>query len=256
MCIIKKGIDVYTNRVIVELEDNSLNAQKRFKEYVIDSKVITYKMGEKNSVTATYKAGEKTTYRYTEKNGDLTNEKYIHCSIGFRAKRNGKVGYVTAGHCAKPDGGSFTIGTVGKAIYTETMDAALVIANSGVSISNDLKYYGTGFGDPKTLKFSSTSTYVVGGLIAKVGQTTQYRTGKITAVSFTATTTDGQKHTNMMKSDAYNDQGDSGGPILSLDKLTSGTLIGITSIGKNGGGDLTGFYRVQDALNQLGATAY
>ena len=84
--LIANYVDINKNSVIIELEDTSTEVIERFKKDVIDSSHISFIKEEEKITTADLNPGQ-------------SLESLIQCSVGFRAKRNNKVGYVTAGHC-------------------------------------------------------------------------------------------------------------------------------------------------------------
>lgn len=248
-------IDVITNRVVVELENNSMDEQNEFKEKVIDSDLITFVKGTETTSTASYNAGAEFTAVHTKTEGNTQISTYKTCSIGYRARLNGVSGFVTAGHCFGKTGNSASIGTASKVIYNQTMDAAFVTTNSGTSITNNLNIanYLT-----QRLNTTGAGYLTVGTTVGKVGAISGYQGGMIQALNYSTTTDDGMYHSNLLKASNYNIEGDSGGPVFKVGTTTSpvGTVVGVTSIGYKGGGNLTAFYNADSIASSLGITRY
>ena len=212
-------VDVYQNLVIVELKENSDIMQEMFKREVIDSDLIKFVEKEENINTATtLKAGQGIP-------SDITNN---FCSVGYRAKVNGKEGYITAGHCVKELNSVIYTGKVTKYQYSGKVDAAFIEVNSSFSLSNSLKYYLSPVFSVRTVTTSQKIT--VGMKVAKSGVTTQYTSGKVVSNNY-STNAGGVYLTNLVMTDVKADSGDSGGPVY-IPGNDGGTILGIIS-GRN-----------------------
>lgn len=251
-------IDEFSNRVTVELKDISVEKQNEFKKEVVDSEVIDFKEGERVSTTATYKTGSQISTTYTIKKGNTTTMSGGNCSIGFKAKRNGTLGYVTAGHCFgfmdyTVSSATSSYGTYQTRVYNSSMDAAFVALSSGNSVSNDLAT--TGY----QASFINTtgSTYFVSGTpVGKVGYVTKYTHGSVTSLDYSVTDDEGYYHTGLVKTNQPIQKGDSGGPVFVISSLSlknGAQLIGIGTLGNN---SLTGFYKYDSVVSSLGLTKY
>lgn len=212
--VVANYIDVKNNIVIVELKDNSIKEQELFKENIIDSKVIKFvKNNTTETLTTTYNAG-----------GNFGG----FCSIGYRAKMNGYDGFVTAGHCVYEGQKISGYGETIKSVESGSIDAAFVKLYSGNSVTNNIQwgYY------PSTAVNSTTpgypNLYTVGRIIAKSGMKTQATVGTIQNVNYTSNT-GGHQLTNIVKTSAQCNNGDSGGLVYVPGTTAShnGTVIGV-----------------------------
>lgn len=212
-------IDVYQNLVIVELKDNSEEMQEIFKKEVINSDLIKFIEKEENINTATtLKAGQGIP-------SDITNN---FCSVGYRAKINGKEGYITAGHCVKELNSVIYTGKAIRYQFSGNVDAAFIEVNSSFSLLNSLKYYLAPVFSVHTV--TSSQKITVGMKVAKSGVTTQYTSGKVVSNNY-STNAGGVYLTNMVMTDVKADSGDSGGPVY-IPGNNGGTILGIVS-GRN-----------------------
>lgn len=150
------------------VNDDSIN---EFKRNVIDSDII-YFTSSSNTVeysTTTYAPGQMILP--------------LGCSIGFRAKLNSAIGFVTAGHCVSGVGQSVaTFDTVKKYQYKNNIDASWIDLDAQYIMGKYLKYipsikYG--------LEINNTpvTNIVVGGLYGKSGASSEYTYGKITSLN-------------------------------------------------------------------------
>jgi len=247
-------VDIYKNKVIVELENNTIEEQEWIKKNIIDSTLIEFKKGEKHIATITYNAG-----------AGIDES----CSIGYRAKLNGVEGFITAGHCFLHTNGYSMYGTKVDPIYVKgKVDAAFVKNAAGVSITNNLQkpYFPTTSLNTKSSAGFHTSA--LGVIVVKLGYVTGITTGKIINlnVSYDSYEPDGTKIgylTNQVETNALCNNGDSGGVVFSpgnnLDK--TGTVLGIvqskaaTSFKDNEPRNM--YYSRADLIQtQLGITRY
>ena len=122
-------IDVFSNKIVVELKDNNIEQQQLFKAIVINSPLIVF-VSKKENVDTLQTGGGITTKGVPD-----------NCSMGFRAKIGSMYGYITAGHCYNNVGASSTGGTVAYRHYGGTVDAAFVNRTDyTIILYNTLKY--------------------------------------------------------------------------------------------------------------------
>ncbi len=228
-------IDVFNNRLVVELEDISSGVIEKFKEEIIDSPIIVFKKGELDILTDAFNPGG-----YSEfSNAGPT--------MGYRAKRNGEEGYVTAGHSfyyqQKDDNinsGILRVKLVGE---NTPIDAAFIEIRKSASVSNTLAKKVNNISTLTTK--TETGFFTAGQAIGKVGVTTGAVTGTIKSNSWsgyltTKTSAGDVKYlfSGLVSLNAKNAVGDSGGPVFKIDSLsvnqTSANIIGIISGGVNG----------------------
>ncbi len=265
-------VDVINNKVVVELKNISLESQQYFKDYVIDSDFIEFKIGNEVSPASTYKAGSGIDITYTMRrnnpNGGYTQNNVTgYCSIGARTKLNGVIGYITAGHCfgnmdydiiqSTVNNGEFV-----KRKYNQTMDAAFVKLGSGHSLSNNLAYTGWQASSINTTTgFVGQNQLVVGATVGKVGKATGYGYGSVVSMNYSYTeknkiNNENYYHSGYVRANIGIAEGDSGGPVFLLNNsiISSGApLVGIISSGNN---TITLFYKYDDIVSQLGLTKY
>lgn len=222
-------IDVINNTVGVDLTDDSQIQQENFKKTIFDSKMqvnseinfdlktifdsklVTVSQSDRLYTMANLNAGGK----YLR----VSSQSWNYCSMGFRTRYNGKNGYVTAGHCAAGYS-SFPSGTIRLKQFTnnQNYDYAFVETNSSYIPVNTLAASGVS-GMTKLAVITYCPTIVTNMAIGKVGATTNYTAGKVTAINVTAAylNADGQTYTyikGMMKSTVHSQPGDSGAIVL------------------------------------------
>lgn len=151
---------------------------------------------------------------------NTTNSTYgsIACSVVWNnSTSNKKYGFMTAGHLGSEgdsvsyDGAS--MGTITKKQQSGSVDAALIqrgqnsnVFNYGNEVSDGKVFSTNGGTYPKNTviyAYGATTTYINGGTIS----------GKITDTSFSGTFSN-IYFTGLIKTDAVNQGGDSGGPVL------------------------------------------
>ena len=242
--LIGNYVDVYTNKVIVEIDKNTKETQNQFKELVIDSDLITFVEKEGRNEDA-LNAGS----------GIKTKGVDNNCSMGFRAKINGNVGYITAGHCYDGTGESSTGGTVTHRQYSGSVDAAFVKKTNILTfLYNTLTYQGGGITQLNTIglcPFLSSGTAV-----ARSGVSSQYRAGTVTNNNYSGywgTT----YFTNLVATNVYVLGGDSGGPVFFPTNTDGGaTLIGVVK-GKITTNDYSMFFtKEENVASAFGYSRY
>lgn len=189
-------------------------------------------------------------------------ESTIQCSVGFRAKRNNKPGYVTAGHCltGHPVDTGINTGTVRVNKVTETLDAAFVETYASYTPTNTLQYTLAG---TTTLNVKNINPfYSTGTPVGKSGQKTGAKLGKITNLNWSETICNDENctssiyHSGMIETDIYNARGDSGAPVVLYSySIKSGDLLGISFAGYDKG-NKTYVNKLSTIISGLGVTRY
>ena len=185
------GINQMENHVVVYLKDLSQDKISSFKREVSNSPMIIFK--QMDEVDALNTVQPDSISFYTRATNALTN---IHMgsgytctktlqasgSVGFRAKLNGKKGFVTAAHVLPATNlnvifNSTTCGTVKKVVKGPSVDAAFVEINES-------RFYPTNVTQwTKTTLFSSIIPYssLTGKTVTAEGNATRKAiTGKVT----------------------------------------------------------------------------
>lgn len=267
-------IDDKLNRVIVELTDTSSSAKQAFRENVSNSDAIIF-----------VKASTKTEFPVTPFNNSNCEEiEYIpscaietraashpflagapfgNVSIGYRAKKDNKIGLVTCGH-SKSLGMTFKvdgkeIGKITAWMYQGTVDASFIeITNPDYEGSNQLyKYSGsTASGEISP----EIKEYGVGFTVNKIGKTTQRTWGEIYTTTGHIKKADETIEFYPMTGARYNaDNGDSGGIVYSYVSSTDTRYtVGIHKAStKDEEGNQCSFYvRANDIKDKLGVSRY
>ncbi|MFF3402894.1 alpha-lytic protease prodomain-containing protein [Streptomyces sp. NPDC002659] len=183
--------------------------------------------------------------------GDAIFGEKGRCSLGFNVTKDGKPGFLTAGHCTMA-GNEWATEQGGKPVakITESSwdgdDYALAMYNdpkAKAPSSVDL-----GNGDEQTI--SGAADAVVGMSVKRMGSTTGLHDGKVTGLDMTVNYQGGYTVSGLIETDVCSERGDSGGAMFSDDKA-----VGLTS---GGGGDCqsggsTFFQPVTEALKAVGA---
>ena len=243
--ISRNYIDVYANKVIVELSNNTSLEQQKFKDKVSDSELIVFRHGER-SINA-LNSGQGMYY-----DGDLL------CTLGFRAKRNGKSGFVTAGHCVQmfSEGSQYySYGKIAKNAYKFGTPAdAAFIENS--SVTNNLQYpISTRYPAITSLKtMIYPQNLVAGTLVGMNGAVSHGKTGKITQANVTHYVTDTYtlqpvQIKNQVMTDIKGSPGDSGGVVFTID--LNPRVVGVVQAMK-GGTDEMSFSTYSNISSELG----
>lgn len=232
------------NRVVVKLDDFSDESIQEFRENVCDSDAIVFEQG--------YGPVD------TEVNVNAGSEISFsggRASLGYRVKRNGVVGFVTAGHAADSVGKVIRYNGTAFASCRATRqggsaDAAFcAITNSNYSPTNTL------FGTSNVLS-TTISRPGVGTIINKIGMATGHTSGRVQSTNATATFTSGATITNLTTADYRSAPGDSGCVVYSYIGSTNARLtLGIhTGASRNG---VTRYYTKADEVNAaLGTYRY
>jgi len=195
------------------------------------------------------------------------------CSLGFNATRNGVRGFVTASHCTKVQGGTENTAyfqplqsTRPTQIATETVDPVYRSTLSGCPVKRTCRRSDAAFAKyingttstlgsiAKTATTSSSdltiaghwaitsnaasSSFTVGQTMNKVGRTTGWSRGKVTATCATVNVSSSpvtQICQTIVRANVRG--GDSGSPVFSV---TSGSTVRLTGVLWGGGTDETG----------------
>lgn len=214
------------NRIEVQLDDCSENKIQEFKDNVYSSEAITFVKAEKPmELYASLCAGDRIS-------SYASGTSYYTGSIGYRAKRNGKIGIVTAGHVIDANDSLYTgVGAtvIGKCLTSYNSngnydDAFCEITNSSYSPSNTIS------GTSNALS-TTISEPGVGTTVNKVGASSGHTSGKITSINATVSYSNGKTLTNMTQVSLFSEGGDSGGIFYSYvsssnTRYTLGILTG------------------------------
>ena len=234
-----------TNEIVVALEDMSPNRIMQFRKQVVDSPMITFQQAEPAYLTTNIHPGAEVV-RTISPSGNGS-------SVGYRAKRNGVNGYVTAAHAVSLNDsmllkGGRIHGKVTAWRYSGSVDAAFVRTDSGFTPTNSLRL------SSGTNTLSTTlSQPGVGTVINKLGRTTGHSSGKIVSTN-TSYTYNGRTITNLTSANLNVNNGDSGGIVYSfISSSNTRHTLGILHA-KNGA---RAFYVKANQINSaLGLTRY
>lgn len=228
-------IDVMNNSITVEVEEDSNLTKEKIIGEVYASQDKDKKETKKNILKLSFTTKAETFENM--KPGQKAKMGSNLCSMGFRTKLNGKVGFMTAGHCVSGISNlDIKYGTKRMVQFAnnEKNDYAFIETSSGYIPLNDIA-------DPKTnytylaVLTNSCPVITVNMAIAKDGYTTKYTTGKITGLNQTINYTSGITIKGLVKSTCKADHGDSGGIVFIPRKDSSGGSlpIGIISGGNS-----------------------
>lgn len=183
-------------------------------------------------------------------------------SIGYRVKRNGQEGFITAGHVASAgtyityeNGFGSTIGKCEVSVYSGSVDAAFVKAtNASYALTNTIN--GT-----NNVLSTTISEPGEGTMINKCGARTGLTSGKI--ISINATYSIGNSiFTNLVSAEYNSDGGDSGCVVYSYVsstgvRYTLGIHKGRNNAIVNGQEKILSFYIKANLINSaLGTSRY
>lgn len=220
--LIAKNFNCYAlmdaeNRMVVELDECNDEQIAAFKKQVVDSPAIEFKQASnKLKVEINVNPGSQISV-YNGSSG----------SMGYRARKNGQNGLVTAAHLAWQDCyiyfNGVNIATCTTRQNSGSVDAAFCkITNSNYIPSNIIN------GTSNTLS-TTISEPGVGTVINKVGASTGHTSGTIISTNATATTDMGVTLTNLTSANYSSAAGDSGCIVYSVvgsSRYTLGTHVG------------------------------
>ena len=231
------------NRIVVSLFDASPEKIEEFQNTVSNSPALIFE--EDSSIitsTSSVKPGD-----------ELQNSnRGTYASMGYRAKLDGKAGFVTSAHFAYLNNNisidGTTIANVTERNYSGSADAAFCeITNSNYTPSNTIS--GTSNTLSTTISEPGVSTH-----INMVGCTSGHLDGYVTSSDATARGSGGVVFTNLTEADFLSSPGDSGGIVYSYIGSTETRLtIGIIN-GSNS--EHTYISKANEINNALGTTRY
>lgn len=226
------------NKIIVELEELTDENIAKFKDKVCDSESITFEQATDDGVEEVdINAGSEITSSSSS------------ASVGYRAKRNGVAGIVTASHFVKSGdivtANGSTIGSCDASVYSGAVDAAFVKVTNGTP-TNTINGMGT------TLS-TTISEPGVGTVINKRGMKTESTSGKIVSTN-ASWTINGVTFTNLTSATYNSDSGDSGGIVYSYVSSTGTRLtLGIHKGRKDGNAH---YVKANEINRSLGTSRY
>lgn len=235
------------NSIEVLLDDYSDDQIELFKKEVCDSEAILFDKGGEAVDTAT-----------NVNAGDKCSSQRGWASVGYRVKKDGKVGIVTAAHFAQSnDNLAYNGSDFSKCVYrvnSGSVDAAFCeITDSNYAPTNTLS------GTNNTLS-TTISEPGVGTVINKIGAKTNQTSGKVTSTNSTITFS-GVTFTNLTQADYKADYGDSGCPVYSYisssnTRLTLGLHKGISTTNGVPDGKYSYFVKARLINSSLGTSRY
>lgn len=242
--ITKYGIYDDKNQVIVTMDNLSEDLIATFKNKIDSRDAISFAQEEAAEKLISVKAGQGIGVANV---GDF--------SMGYWAKRNGKIGFVTAGHGALPNTtvkyNNYKGTNIAKTIVSYesgAVDAAFCeITNSNYSPSNTLN------GTSNNLS-TTTSNPGVGTTINKIGISSGHTSGKVLSTSVNKKFSDGTTVNNLTETSVKTMAGDSGGIFYSYisssnTRLTLGIVVG--------GSSTKSYYSKASSINsKLGTSRY
>lgn len=232
------------NRIEVRLDEYSEEKIQEFKDNVLDSNMIVF-----------VEANGPIEDLVNLNAGCKINDGTYAGSMGYRARRNGVDGIVTAGHVIGAgqtlyyDATNTAIGTCNVSFSGNgTYDAAFCqITNSNYTPTNTL------WGTSNTLS-TTISEPGVGTFVNKIGYASGHTDGYITSTNATMTNTSGVTRTNMVEVECYATNGDSGGIFYSYVSSTNTRYtLGIVSAGD---GTYTYYSKANVINSALGTSRY
>lgn len=225
----------FENNIVVELENCSSIDIKEFKANITNSSAVFFKQCKRKfqshaSLTPGSSIG-------TKINGSLQNG-----SMGYKAKRWGKVGFVTAGHVYDTNSNAYSstgqlIGYCDYSVKSGSADAAFVVVTDySYTLSNENL---TG----------EEHTIWAGDKVTKLGQTIAKSDGQIVSTSINVNS-NGVHLTDMAESTYLSAGGDSGGAVY---LQGSNKLVGI----HQGSATFTAiFTKISNVSSALNVTFY
>lgn len=222
--IVGFGIDEELNAIVVDVIKITDNYENDFFSLFgfEDEPIVFQEVGAHTQEAATYKPG-RAIYVITERNGSSVS--YSRISIGYKAfyrlTSYDEYGFTSCGHGVKDsvDGNVYSnssltniIGTRRRYRFSGSTDVSFIKLSSGNSVTMQTHYSNdqgsTSNGD--IISGSYMTTVPKGSTVYKVGSTT-YKTSATVKSTNYSTTLDGVSFTNLTKTSAFVDAGDSGG---------------------------------------------
>ena len=232
------------NRIAVGLLDNSTNQIDEFKRSIVNSPVITFEKTEKKIIPY---------YLTNGYPGSGLVSPVGTQTLGFRASRYGRTGYVTTAHGVQYNDNVSVNGYIwGKCTerqYSGSVDAAFCEEDPNQYVTYSNRINGS------SLNLSSSIRNVTAGmLISKSGNATGVTSGSVISTSTDATFSIGTssvKLTDVVETTIDADRGDSGAPAF-YNSGWQGDLVGIVA----GGGYYTYLVKASNIASALGCQIY
>lgn len=232
------------NRIKVGLLDNSINQIEEFKKTVIDSPAITFEKVEERIKPYTLT----TAYPGSGLLSPIGMQ-----TLGYRASRYGKTGYVTTAHGvnynASVSVNGYLLGKCTERQYSGSVDAAFCEEDLLTSVSYSTQINGS------HLSLSSSIVYATAGMaISKSGNTTGITSGSITSTSTDVTFEydNVSVHlTDIVETTLVASKGDSGGTTF-YNSGWQADLLGIVA----GGAYYTYIIKASNIASALGCQIY
>ncbi|MDR2043819.1 MAG: S1 family peptidase [Clostridium sp.] len=229
------------NRVVVKLDELTEKRIQEFKENVSDSGAIIFEQG----------TGPASMEINVDPGASISSPLGTG-SMGYRAKRDGVEGLVTAGHVISSGQNLSYNGTVFASCVVSqqsgSADAAFCkITNSNYTPTNTLS------GTSNTLS-TTISEPGVGTVINKIGQSTGHTSGSVLAINVTVTFTSGNTISNLTSANYTSAAGDSGGIVYSYISATNTRLT--LGIHTGSDGSTRYFTKANQANAALGTSRY
>lgn len=201
------------NRIEIQLADCSRQNIDKFKSVASNSPCLTFVQGSPLTFEENIYSGSSI--------GTATG----YGSVAYRAKMNGKAGFVTSGHVMKQIGNYLfkddritILGECKACSYTGTVDAAFCELSSGFIPINQVQ------GDFFTLKASTTGAFV--GMSVNLGGRHNHSKGKVVSISVAYNGYGGTVMTKGIASDYASEGGDSGGIVYDNSGYPVGVHVG------------------------------
>lgn len=195
-----------SNNIVVELDNMSAENIAAFKAQVSDSPIITFKQADGPMMPE------------ININPGQSIRTVGSGSMGYRAKKGEKIGFVSAGHMGNLNDivyvGNVAVGKITSKQASGKVEATFIeVTNSDYTPSNTIN--GT-----SNVLSTKTSQPGVGTVINKCGASTGATSGKIISTNATITV-NGVTYTDVTTADYSSDGGDSGGIVYSYVSSTN-----------------------------------
>jgi streptogrisin C len=250
--------DVRTNSVVVSVGKGGLKAGIDFvARSGADAQTVRFQReAEQPTLRATLKGG----LGYLRNPGDG----YLYaCSIGFNVTKGTTAGYATAGHCGDAGETSYLEGSAGTGPQwtlgpTVGTFQGSTFPNPG-STGTDMAWVATtsahsplgtvyGWGTSADVAVKGATRASVGAAVCRSGRTTKWKCGSIEAWGQTVNYGSGETITNLTRTSACSEGGDSGGSFITGAGQAQGVLSGGSGSCKGGGKRSKSFFQPIDTL--------
>lgn len=206
----KLGIDV------ISIDEVNNRVQVVMSSAKYDKKAVIECVGEKDILVFDYIVSKPEEHDTVIKNGSGISSSAGSFSVCVGAVRNGRYGFITAGHCYNTAGSVYyngsLMGTFRACAYNNYTDVAFI------ERSMYGNYKATNLFTDNTGYTKGSMDYVVGGFpvgtsVTKYGAETGKTTGKIVSTNLSILTQSGVALQKMVSATYFSDAGDSGGAI-------------------------------------------